>query len=121
MDWRCRTTWSRGSSLRWRLRDSSPRSSPGRTAASASRPSRSTASNNWTRHAPSAGFRSRERLANRQLADMLESVLLGAGLVLVLAGALSFIYPLRWVGIRTRGIALLKIAGGFLLVAVAHV
>jgi hypothetical protein len=50
---------------------------------------------------------------------MLESVLLGAGLVLVLTGALSFIYPLRWIGIRTRGVALLTIAGGFLLVAIA--
>jgi hypothetical protein len=50
---------------------------------------------------------------------MLESVLLGAGFVLVLAGALSFIYPLRWVGVRTRGIALLTITGGFLLVVIA--
>ncbi len=50
---------------------------------------------------------------------MLESVLFGAGFVLVLTGALSFIYPLRWVGIRTRGMALLTMAGGFLLVAIA--
>jgi hypothetical protein len=49
---------------------------------------------------------------------MLESVLLGAGFVLVLTGTLSFIYPLPWVGIRTRGMASLTIAGGFLLVAI---
>lgn len=50
---------------------------------------------------------------------MLESVLFGAGFVLILAGAFSCIYPLRWIGIRTRGIALLTITGGFLLVAIA--
>jgi hypothetical protein len=49
---------------------------------------------------------------------MLESVLVGAGLALVLAGALSFIYPLRWLGIPTRGIAMLVTAGGFLVVAI---
>jgi hypothetical protein len=48
---------------------------------------------------------------------MLESVLLVAGLALVLAGALSFLYPLRWLGISTRGIAVLVMAGGFLVVA----
>jgi hypothetical protein len=47
---------------------------------------------------------------------MLESVLLVAGLALVLAGALSFLYP-RWLGISTRGIAVLVMAGGFLVVA----
>lgn len=49
---------------------------------------------------------------------MLELVLLVAGLALVLAGALSFLYPLRWLGIRTRGIAVLVMAGGFLVVAI---
>jgi hypothetical protein len=50
---------------------------------------------------------------------MLESVLLGGGFALVLAGALSCIYPLRWLGIHTRGMALVIIASGFLLVAIA--
>jgi hypothetical protein len=49
---------------------------------------------------------------------MLESVLLVAGLALVLAGALSFLHPLRWLGISTRGIAVLVMAGGFLVVAI---
>ena len=49
---------------------------------------------------------------------MLESVLLVAGLALVLAGALSFFYPLRWLGISTRGIAVLVMAGGFLVAAI---
>jgi len=39
------------------------------------------------------------------------------GAVLVIAGALSLLYPLRWVGIRTRGIAFIVIAAGFLAVA----
>jgi len=50
---------------------------------------------------------------------MLESVLLLAGLALILAGALSFVYPLRGLGISTRGIAVLVMAGGFLVVAIA--
>jgi hypothetical protein len=50
---------------------------------------------------------------------MLESVLLRAGYVLVLIGALSCVYPLCWAGIRTRGVALLTTTGGFLLVAIA--
>jgi hypothetical protein len=50
---------------------------------------------------------------------MVESVLLLAGLALVVAGALSFFYPLRWLGISTRGIAALVVAGGFLVVAIA--
>jgi hypothetical protein len=50
---------------------------------------------------------------------MLESVLFGAGFALVLVGALSFLYPLRWLGIPTRGIAVLVMAGGLLLVAIA--
>ena len=39
------------------------------------------------------------------------------GAVLVAAGALSLLYPLRWVGIRTRGVAFVVIAAGFLVVA----
>jgi hypothetical protein len=49
---------------------------------------------------------------------MLESVLLIAGLVAILAGALSFLYPLHWLGIPTRGIALLVMAAGFLVIAI---
>ncbi len=48
----------------------------------------------------------------------MELVLLGAGFGLVLAGALSIIYPLRWLGVRTRGMAWLILTGGFLLVAI---
>ena len=50
---------------------------------------------------------------------MLESVLLGTGFALVLVGAVSCLYPLRWLGIRSRGMALLIVAGGFLVVALA--
>ena len=50
---------------------------------------------------------------------MLESILLVLGLALVVAGALSFLYPLRWLGITTRGIAVLVMTGGFLVVAIA--
>lgn len=50
---------------------------------------------------------------------MLESILAWAGLALILVGALSFIYPLRWLHIRTRGVAVAVAAGGFLLVAIA--
>ena len=39
------------------------------------------------------------------------------GAMLVAAGVLSLLYPLRWVGIRTRGIAFAVIAAGFLVVA----
>jgi len=49
---------------------------------------------------------------------MLESNLFYTGFVLVLAGALSLIYPLRWLRIRTRGVALLVMATGFLVVAI---
>jgi hypothetical protein len=48
---------------------------------------------------------------------MLESALFCAGFVLVVIGALSFLYPLRWLGISTRGIAVFVMAGGFLLIA----
>ena len=50
---------------------------------------------------------------------MLESILFYPGCALILAGTLSFIYPIRWLRIRTRGVALLVMAGGFLLVATA--
>ena len=50
---------------------------------------------------------------------MLESILFYAGFALILAGALSFIYPLRWLRIPTRGMALLVMAAGFLVVAIA--
>jgi hypothetical protein len=50
---------------------------------------------------------------------MLESILFGTGLALVLVGALSFLYPLRWLGIPSRGMAVLVMAVGFLLVAIA--
>lgn len=50
---------------------------------------------------------------------MLESILVCAGLALILTGALSFIYPLRWLHIRTRGVAVAVAADGFLLVAIA--
>lgn len=48
-----------------------------------------------------------------------DSILFYPGFFLALAGALSFICPMRWLRIRTRGIALLVMAGGFLLVALA--
>ena len=50
---------------------------------------------------------------------MIELVLFGAGFALIIAGALLVLYPLRWLRIRTRGAALVLIAGGFLFVAVA--
>src|SRR5437588_12721253 len=49
---------------------------------------------------------------------MFESILFYAGLGLVLAGALSLVYPLRWLRIRTRGAALLVMAAGFLVIAI---
>ena len=48
----------------------------------------------------------------------MEPVLFGAGFALIVIGGLSLIYPLRWLRIRTRGVAVMVIAGGFLLVAV---
>lgn len=48
---------------------------------------------------------------------MWEASAFGVGAVLVAAGVLSLLYPLRWVGIRTRGIAFVVIAAGFLVVA----
>jgi hypothetical protein len=48
---------------------------------------------------------------------MLESVLFYAGFALIAVGGLSLIYPLRWLGLRRRAVALLIVAAGFLLVA----
>ena len=50
---------------------------------------------------------------------MLELVLFYAGFALLLVGGLSLIYPLRWLGLKTRGAALLVVAEGFLVVAIA--
>ena len=50
---------------------------------------------------------------------MFESILFWAGAALILAGALSFLYPICWLRIRTRGVAVVVVAGGLLLVAVA--
>ena len=49
---------------------------------------------------------------------MLEPVLFSAGFALIAVGAVSFIYPLRWFRIRTRAVALLIVAAGFLFVAI---
>ena len=48
---------------------------------------------------------------------MRETAAFVAGSVLVAVGTISVLYPLRWIGITTRGIALVIIAGGFLVVA----
>ena len=48
---------------------------------------------------------------------MWESAAFVIGAVLITVGALSLLFPLRWVGIRTRGIAFGVIAAGFLVVA----
>jgi hypothetical protein len=50
---------------------------------------------------------------------VLESILFSAGLALIVAGTASFIYPMRGLRIRTRGIALAVLAIGFLLGALA--
>jgi hypothetical protein len=48
---------------------------------------------------------------------MWETAALAAGATLVTVGTLSLIYPLRWIGIKTRPIALLVVAAGFLVIA----
>jgi hypothetical protein len=48
---------------------------------------------------------------------MWETAAFGVGFVFVAAGALSLIYPLRWIGLRTRFLALVVVATGFLVVA----
>src|SRR2546423_741535 len=50
---------------------------------------------------------------------MWETAAFGAGFLVVAAGALSLIYPLRWIGVRTRFAALIVVAAGFLVVALA--
>jgi len=49
---------------------------------------------------------------------MIEPVVFCAGFALIAVGAVSFIYPLRWLRIRTRRVGLLVLAAGFLLVAI---
>lgn len=49
---------------------------------------------------------------------MWETAAFAVGFGLVTAGALSLVYPLRWIGIRTRAMAFAVIAAGFLVVAV---
>jgi hypothetical protein len=51
------------------------------------------------------------------LSSIWEASAFAAGAALVVAGALSLLYPLRWIGIRTRAIAFVVIAAGFLVVA----
>src|SRR2546423_494660 len=48
---------------------------------------------------------------------MWETAAFGAGFLLVAAGALSLIYPLRWIGVRTRFAALVAVTAGFFVVA----
>jgi len=48
---------------------------------------------------------------------MWETAAFVAGVTLVAAGTFSLLYPLRWIGIKTRAIALVVIAAGFLVVA----
>jgi len=50
---------------------------------------------------------------------MFDVALLNVGFVLVLTGAVSLLYPLRWLGVGTRAIAFLVTAIGFLIVAIA--
>jgi len=42
-----------------------------------------------------------------------------AGAAIIVIGVLSMVYPLRWIGIRSRGMAFVIIATGFLVVALA--
>jgi hypothetical protein len=46
-----------------------------------------------------------------------ETAAFATGFVVAAVGAFSLLYPLRWIGLKTRGIALLTIASGFLIVA----
>lgn len=48
---------------------------------------------------------------------MWETAAFVAGFVLVAAGILSLVYPFRWIGIKTRGVALVIVTAGFLVVA----
>src|SRR2546426_12656474 len=51
--------------------------------------------------------------------DMLDSFLVYLGLILLLAGSTSLIWPLRFLEIRTRPMAAKVAAGGLLLLAMA--
>lgn len=50
---------------------------------------------------------------------MFDVALFSVGFALILAGAVSLLYPLRWLGVRTRGIGFIVIATGFLIIAIA--
>src|SRR2546423_1957294 len=50
---------------------------------------------------------------------MVDVAVFSAGFAFVTVGALSLLYPLRWIGIRTRAIGLVVIAVGFLTLAIA--
>jgi hypothetical protein len=50
---------------------------------------------------------------------MWDTAAFAAGFLLITAGALSLLYPVRWIGIKTRAAALMVISGGFLVVALA--
>ena len=50
---------------------------------------------------------------------MFEVALFSVGFALIVTGAVSLLYPLRWLGIGTRTIAFIVIATGFLVVAIA--
>src|SRR5256885_13179315 len=49
---------------------------------------------------------------------MFEVALFSVGFALIATGAVSLLYPLRWLGIGTRTIAFIVIATGFLVVAI---
>src|SRR5438477_12729840 len=48
---------------------------------------------------------------------MWETAAFVAGFTFIAAGTLSLLYPLRWIGIKTRAIAVAVTAAGFLVVA----
>ena len=50
---------------------------------------------------------------------MFDVALFSVGFALILTGAVSLLYPLRWLGVRRRAIAFIVIATGFLIVAIA--
>src|SRR5437868_2176343 len=49
---------------------------------------------------------------------MWETAAFVAGGLLIVAGILSIIFPLRWIGVRTRACGFIVIAAGFLVVAI---
>ena len=50
---------------------------------------------------------------------MLDVAAFSVGFALIAVGALSLLYPLRWIGIRTRVAGAIIIAVGFLALAIA--